>query len=553
MSFGPLPLDEAEGAILAHSVPLASGKLAKGSRLTAADIHRMRAEGIERVIVRKLHEGDRTEDEAAELLASAIRGVGFDQGPAATGRVNFYASANSLFVADKLVVDRFNRVDPAITLACLADRSDVRAGDLVATIKIIPLAVSAVSLEAALSVLEERDAFSVRAYRPHAVHLVATELPSLKRSVMDKTARVLEARLERSGSRLMGERRVPHEAEAVADALTASLSGTPSGPNALPPPLFVVFGASAVCDAEDVIPKAIRLAGGTVERVGLPVDPGNLLVLGQIGDVPVIGAPGCARSPKDNGFDWVLNRILAGSPPSSDEMAGWGVGGLLMEIPSRPLPRLAATTGAGSTTRAADLGIVVLAAGRASRMGEGAPHKLLAEFEGEALVRRVVRQAVEADCGPVFVVTGHRSADIAEALSGLDVELIDNPSYVTGMASSLRSGLMAAEAAGLPAIMVLLADMPNVASTDIQLMAKTLRKAQTPAIIRAVADGQRGNPVILPAHTFEALKALEGDIGARAVIESAGIPVIDVEIGAAARLDVDTPEAVIAAGGRLRD
>lgn len=552
MSFGPLPLDEAEGAILAHSLPLASGRLPKGSRLTAVDIARLRAEGVERVIVRKLHDGDRTEDEAAELLAAAIRSPGLDRGPAATGRVNFYASSNGLFVADKAVVDRFNRIDPAITLACLADRSDVRTGDLVATIKIIPLAVSALSLAAAISVIEESEAFSVRAYGSRAVHLIATELPSLKRSVMDKTARVLEARLERSGSRLVGEQRVRHEAQAVAVALKDSFASASADPDDLPP-LLIVFGASAVCDAEDVIPAAIRLAGGTVERVGLPVDPGNLLVLGHIGDVPVIGAPGCARSPKDNGFDWVLNAILAGLSPNSEEMAGWGVGGLLMEIPSRPLPRLAATTGVGSADRAADLGIVVLAAGRASRMGEGGPHKLLAEFEGEALVRRVVRQALDAECGPVFVVTGHRSNDVAKALSGLDVELVDNPSYATGMASSLRAGLIAAEAAGLPAIMVLLADMPNVATDDIHLMATTLRKAESPAIIRAVADGQRGNPVILPAHTFEALKALDGDIGARAVIESSGLPVIDVEIGAAARLDVDTPEAVIAAGGRLRD
>lgn len=550
MSFGPLSLDEAEGAILAHSKPLASGRLPKGTRLTAADIHRMRAEGVQQVIVRKLHEGDRTEDEAADLLASAIRGAGLDFGPAATGRVNFYASANGLFIADKAVVDRFNRVDPAITLACLADRSDVRTDDLVATIKIIPLAVSAVSLEAAVSVLQSDEAFSVRAYASRTVHLIATELPSLKRSVMDKTARVLKARLERSGSRLMGERRVPHEARVVADALKEGLATASANPDGAKP-LLIVFGASAVCDTEDVIPKAIRLAGGTVERVGLPVDPGNLLVLGHIGDVPVIGAPGCARSPKDNGFDWVLNRIVAGLSPTADEMAGWGVGGLLMEIPSRPLPRLAATTGTG--TAGSDLGIVVLAAGRASRMGEGGPHKLLAEFDGEVLVRRVVRRAVEAACGPVFVVTGHRSGDIAEALSGLDVEIIGNPSYATGMASSLRTGLIAAEAAGLPAIMVLLADMPNVAIADIQMLAQTLRKAETPAIIRAVADGQRGNPVILPAHTFEALKALEGDIGARAVIESSGLPVIDVEIGAAARVDVDTPEAVVAAGGRLRD
>ncbi|KQW28645.1 4-diphosphocytidyl-2C-methyl-D-erythritol kinase [Rhizobium sp. Root274] len=551
MSFGPLPLDEALGAILAHSIPLASGKLAKGRRLSAGDLERLRDEGVERVIVRRLEEGDRTEDEAAALLAAAIKGTGLEQGPAATGRVNFYAAANGLFVADKAAVDRFNRVDPAITLACLADRSDVRTGDLVATIKIIPLAVSAASLEAAIKALQTGEAFSVSPYRPHAVHLLATELPSLKRSVMDKTVRVLDARLERSGSLLVDERRVRHEAAAVAEALRAALAEKAGATHGLPP-LLVIFGASAVCDPEDVIPQAIRLAGGIVERVGLPVDPGNLLVLGHIGEVPVIGAPGCARSPKDNGFDWVLNGILAGLPPSSDDMAGWGVGGLLMEIPSRPLPRLAAAA-AGAETKRPDLGIVVLAAGRASRMGEGGPHKLLATFEGEALVRRVVRQAVEADCGPVFVVTGHRAEEIARSLEGLGVERVDNPAYQTGMASSLRAGLLAAEASGLPAIMVLLADMPGVATADIRHLAETLRNTEPPAIIRAVADGQRGNPVILPAHTFEALKALEGDIGARAVIESAGIPVIDVEIGAAARLDVDTPEAVIAAGGTLRD
>lgn len=550
MSFGPLPLDEALGAILAHSIPLQFGKLAKGRRLTKSDIERLRAEGIERVIVCRLEVGDRTENEAADLLASAVCGAGIERGAAATGRVNFYASTYGLFVADKTVVDTFNRVDPSITLACLADRTDVRPGDLIATIKIIPLAVSADSLALAKKALDEHEAFSVRAYRPHAVHLIATELPSLKPSVMDKTARVLVDRLARSGSRLIAERRVRHDAQAVAAALVQALADRAGKPSD-GPPLLVIFGASAVCDAEDVIPQAIRLAGGTVERVGLPVDPGNLLVLGRLGDVPVIGAPGCARSPRENGFDWVLNGILAGKPPNSDEMAGWGVGGLLMEIPSRPLPRLA--TSPAPSDQKPDLGIVVLAAGRASRMGMGGPHKLLARFDGEILVRRVVRQALEAECGPVFVVTGYRSDEIAQALTGLDIELVHNKDYATGMASSLRAGLMAAEADGLPAIMVLLADMPNVAKEDIQLLAKGLRKAEAPAIIRAVADGQRGNPVILPAHTFEALKALEGDIGARAVIETAGIPVVDLEIGAAARLDVDTPEAVIAAGGRLGD
>jgi molybdenum cofactor cytidylyltransferase len=544
--FGPIPTSEAGGAILAHSQPLASGKLGKGHRLQAGDLARLQAEGVMTVIACRLEPGDLMEDEAADRLSAVIDLHGLTRSPASTGRVNFYASANGLFRANKTLVDCFNAVDPAITLACLADRRDVRAGDLVATVKIIPLAVAGAHVAEAAAILQDSIAFQVAPYRRHRVHLVATHLPSLKPSVMDKTTRVLEARLLPSQSRLASEHRVPHRAEAVADAIRASLNDRAAAEDG--PPLIVVFGASAVADADDVIPSAIRLAGGVVDQVGLPVDPGNLLVLGHVGDVPVIGAPGCARSQKENGFDWVLNGILAGQPPDRMEMAGWGVGGLLMEIPSRPLPRQSAT----KNVDPAALGLVVLAAGRASRMGEGGRHKLLAEFEGEPLVRRSVRQAIEAGVGAVTVITGHRSGEVADVLTGLDVEVLENPDFLTGMASSLKAGLAAVEAKGLPGMMVLLADMPNVSGADIAALARAYVKSGGKAIVRAVSDGQRGNPVILPAATFEALKALEGDIGARPVIESSGLTVIDVEIGAAARLDVDTPEAILAAGGILK-
>ncbi|WP_204333402.1 hypothetical protein, partial [Proteus mirabilis] len=78
--------------------------------------------------------------------------------------------------------------------------------------------------------------------------------------------------------------------------------------------LVLVFGASAIADRRDVIPAALEQAGGEIEHLGMPVDPGNLLMVGRLGEVPVLGAPGCARSPKENGFDWVLTRLLAGLP-----------------------------------------------------------------------------------------------------------------------------------------------------------------------------------------------------------------------------------------------
>lgn len=545
MKFGPIPTSEARDAILAHSQPLASGKLSKGHRLQADDLARLQAEEVTTVIVCRLEPGDLMEDEAADRLSAVIDLRGLTRSPASTGRGNFYASANGLFRASKTLIDRFNAVDPAITLACLADRRDVRAGDLVATVKIIPLAVAGACVAEAAVILQEGIAFEVAPYRRHRVHLVATQLRSLKPSVMDKTTRVLEARLLPSGSRLASEHRVPHRAETVADAIRVSLTHNAAADDG--PPLIIVFGASAVADADDVIPSAIRLAGGVVDQVGLPVDPGNLLVLGHVGDVPVIGAPGCARSPKENGFDWVLNGILAGHPPDRVEMTGWGVGGLLMEIPSRPLPREA--------TRASlsehDLGAVLLAAGRASRMGK-AGHKLLAEFEGVPLVRRVAERALDALPGPVVVVTGHQAAEVSEALAHLPLILVDNPDFATGMASSLKTGLSAPEFAEVAGVMVLLADMPALRSEDLQRLSSAFLEAQGRAIVRAVANGKRGNPVILPRATFADLMLLEGDVGARQVIETCGLPIIDVELGAAAYIDVDTPEAVQAAGGILK-
>jgi molybdenum cofactor cytidylyltransferase len=218
-----------------------------------------------------------------------------------------------------------------------------------------------------------------------------------------------------------------------------------------------------------------------------------------------------------------------------------------MEIPSRPRPREAAR----ATLSERDLGAVLLAAGRASRMGE-AGHKLLAEFEGVPLVRRIAERALDALQGPLVAVTGHRAVEVSDALAGLPLTVVDNPDFATGMASSLKAGLSAPVLADVAGVMVLLADMPGLKVEDLERLAVAFLEAEGRAIVRAVANGKRGNPVILPRATFPDLMLLEGDVGARHVIETCGLPIIDAELGAAAHVDVDTPEAVQAAGGILR-
>ncbi|MGZ9718566.1 NTP transferase domain-containing protein [Rhizobium miluonense] len=543
MIFGEFQTAEAEGAVLAHSVRLSDGSFSKGHKLDRSDIDRLIAAGIDRVIAARIEPGDLMEDEAAEQLARAIAPDHLTFSEAATGRVNIHSAVDGLFVANRAAVDRLNSVDPAITLACLADHVPVRSGDMVATFKIIPLAVSGAKVAAGVDILRQTTVFEVKPFQPHAVSLVATELPSLKTTVMDKTARILSQRLQVAGSALQREERVAHRANTVAEAICRALEA----PDRLPK-LVIVFGASAVIDTGDVIPAAIRLAGGEVIQVGMPVDPGNLLVLGRVGDVHVVGAPGCARSPKENGFDWVLDRILAGEQPTSRDICGMGVGGLLMEIQSRPRPRDIAAKPAVLISVA----VVLLAAGKASRMGEGGAHKLLAEFDGIPLVRRSALTAMASGGSAVVTVMGHRRDDIERALGDLAVERVYNPDYASGMASSLVAGVGTRAAQKADGVLVMLADMPGVTGGDLKTMIAAFRKANGQAIVRAVSGGKRGNPVILPRSVLNAVMRLEGDVGARHIIETSGLPVIDVEIGEAAHLDVDTPEAVVAAGGVLK-
>ncbi|EPE98088.1 NTP transferase domain-containing protein [Rhizobium grahamii] len=543
MKFGSFSIDVAEGVILAHAVKLAGGNLPKGHKIESADIERLIGEGIEHVIAARIEPGDIGEDEAAGRLAGAVAPDHLRLSEASTGRVNVYSTVDGLFVANRSTVDRLNRIDPAITLACLNDHVPVRNGDMVATFKIIPLAVSGERLEMACEVLRATSAFEVKPFTSRSVSLIATVLPSLKPTVMDKTARVLSRRLTASGSHLVREARVAHDVEPVAEALRTA-SRLPDAAAKL----IILFGASAVIDDEDVIPEAIRRAGGEVVQVGMPVDPGNLLVLGRIGDVPVIGAPGCARSPKENGFDWVLDRILAGEKPSALDISGMGVGGLLMEIQARPRLREAEA----QTARVGEVVTVVLAAGKASRMGEGGPHKLLAEFDGVPLIRRSVMTAIGSQASSVVVVTGHRKDALETAVSGLNITTVHNPDYASGMASSLATGFSVEQARSADGILVMLADMPGVSTGDLDALIGAFRQSNGQSIIRAVSGGKRGNPVILPKSLFAEVLKLEGDVGARHIVETSGVPVVDVDIGDAAHLDVDTPEAVISAGGILK-
>jgi molybdenum cofactor cytidylyltransferase len=530
MKFGPVPVAEAAGAIAVHSIRKSGVVLKKGTLIGPSEVAALQSVGIGEIVVARLEPGDVSEDTAAAEIATAVAGEGVRVDRAFTGRANLFAESAGILVVDKAAIDCLNLIDESITFATLPAFKPVVAGEMIATVKIIPFAVSGAVRDASLAVARTKAPLvRVAPYRIRKVGIVSTILPGLADKVIEKTLRVTSERLAPAGATIVAERRVPHDKTALAKAIEDVLREGAE--------LVIVFGASAIADRRDVIPAAVEAIGGRIEHFGMPVDPGNLLLLAHARGRPLLGAPGCARSPKENGFDWVLMRLLAGLEVPRETISGLGVGGLLMEIVTRPQPREEPVTASDHRIAA-----VVLAAGRSMRMG--GPNKLLAEIGGKPLVRIAAEQALASRADPVIVVTGHERERVESALSGLQVRLVHNPDFATGLGSSLRSGIAAVPADADGAV-VCLGDMPQVDAALIDRLIAAFDPEKGALAAVPVIEGRRGNPVLWSRRFFPDLMAIEGDVGARALIERYGEAVAEVPLsGKAALVDVDTPEAL---------
>ncbi|MEM9278918.1 MAG: molybdopterin-binding/glycosyltransferase family 2 protein [Pseudomonadota bacterium] len=525
MKFGSFPLDETIGGILAHSQRLPDDSvLRKGTVLTEELVDVMHAASMTEVMVALPEEGDVSEDEAAKRIADLFKSISVRTDQARTGRVNFFATCNGVFRVSREVVDRINAVDPGITFATLHDYTEVNEGRMVATVKIIPYYVPSRSLEVIEAIVAPA-AISVSQYNANKVGLIFTLLPGTKHSILQKTRKVLEQRLALSGSKIVDELQVFHLQDDVADAISGMLPKCD---------MLILFGASAISDIHDVIPSAIETAGGKNIRFGMPVDPGNLMLLSEIQDKPVIGAPGCARSPAENGFDWVLQRFLAGVAVTSKDIAGMGTGGLLMETGARPHPRQKSLMKTTRTTA------VILAAGQSRRMGE--TNKMVVDFQGKPMVRHAVEAAIASKCDDVIVVTGFEPDSVHEALAGLECKMAHNAGFAEGLSTSLKTGI-ANVSSDFSAAVVLLGDMPFVTAQDINKLIDEADKNSS-HIIMATSNGKRGNPVLWPSSFFSELKDIKGDVGARHIIGANAEAVIEVELGDVASIDIDTPAAL---------
>ena len=531
MIFGEFRCEEAEGVTLAHTLNLGEKTLKKGRVLTAADIALLRQAGIDAVTGARMGEGDLDENAGAAEIAALLVGPNTETRRPYTGRCNVHAATRGVLRVDAARIDALNALDEAVAIGTLPDYALARPAQVLATVKIIPFAVTRELVERCRAIAAGGPLLRLAELQPRRAALIMGELPGMKENVFRGTVTATRNRLEGLGSRLALVLRCRHaRGEYEAKLREARAAGCD---------LLLVAGATVTKDRLDVVPAAVVAAGGAVDHFGMPVEPGNMLLLAHLGEVPLLVLPGCARSRRSNGLDCVLQRLVAGLPVGRAEIMRMGVGGLIRsplepedeeegEVESVP------AVPAGTPNVAA----LVLAAGQSSRMG--GTNKLLAGVDGVPMVLRAVNAALASKAASVTVVTGHEADQVEALLAGCRVNLVRNPDYAHGMSTSLRAGIRALPPEAEAAV-VLLADMPRVSAVHVDRLIDAF-EAQQPSIIVPRRNGQRGNPILWPRAFFAAMQNVAGDQGARGVLEAnAGrLRFVDMDDDAI-HADVDTP------------
>ena len=522
MKFANAAIRDALGGILAHSVTVEGRRIRKGRFLDEALASELQAAGVASLYVAMPEAGDVLEDDAATRVAQALGGSHLLLRPASRGRVDIVAARAGLVMLDTVTLQAVNSVDEAVTVATLPGFEPVGEGERVATIKIIPFAVPSAIVAACID-CAEAPPLALAPFSAWRTGLVMTTSPAVPSGVLDRTQSVVTARIEGFGLQLGDHARTSHQTRDLADVITRMAADHD---------IVLVYGASAISDRRDVIPAAVEAAGGVVDHLGMPVDPGNLLLLAHVGSTRVLGLPGCARSPQPNGLDLVLGRLAAGMRVTGADIQAMGVGGLLKGRPSGVLP----VAGSRKEMPAA----IVLAAGRSRRMG--GRNKLLMTIDGVPMVRHVVTALLSSGIAVIQVVTGHQADAVRGALEGCPVSFVDNAEHEAGLSTSLKAGLDALPAS-CGAAFVCLGDMPAVTDRAFGSLVRAWQGSKAKAIVVPTWNGRRGNPVLWDRSFFQAMRRVTGDAGARHLIGEYTDHVIEVAMDdGAVLIDIDTPE-----------
>ena len=522
---------ESLGSVIAQTYNLPGKTISKGTFMTSEIVDYFKEGDVQNILCAVPDNDDIHEDEAANIISNAIDKSHLYTESASTGRVNFKSRSLCLVRYERELIKKVSLVDESIAFSIVEHNQLLAKNDLIATLKIIPFFTQKKYVDQVISILAKSELFKTHSLNKKEVSLIQTSFEWQKKSMFKATSNVTRNRLEALDCSLNEEKLIRHDYNVLRSEIRSSIE------NGID--ILLISGASAIIDRSDYIPKAILSEGGEIIQYGLAVDPGNLLLIGKVGNTTVIGMPGCARSPKLNGFDWVLQLLMADIPINREELADMGAGGLLMEIASRPLPRALAKSVSKHEKKVMG---VILAAGNSTRMGKD--NKLLSYIGDAPLIRNTAIEMLKSDLDTCSVVLGYQSDKVADVIKDLNVNLILNPLWKEGQASSLRAAINTLDST-YSDLLIMLGDLPGIKSNHINSIIEEhlLTDNRKSKITIPSFKGQKGNPEIWGRSFFHDLSNLEGDVGGRTLFSEhpAAINILEMDEPWVVK-DADTPE-----------
>jgi molybdenum cofactor cytidylyltransferase len=317
-----IEIQESTGRILSSAIFRPGGKklMAKGHILREEDIRVLQSEGMERIWVAQLEEGEISEDEAVCAVAGEMACGSYNIQLAAGGRANLMTTENCCVLVDDELLRQVNCTS-GVVIATTINFSFAMAGQRIATIKSAPFAVSKSDFDGLIGMLHERGPIIQARPMQGATAAVLYCDPVNGDRARGLFESVLRQKLERFGIRSHASLAVLENEEHVSRGMQHLLRAKPS--------VVLVASTTAPAGPSDVVGLAMEKIGCQIERFLAPVEPGNLLLMGYRDEVPIMSAPGCFRSLKPNVIDLMLPPMLARYRVSKWEVACLGHGGLL--------------------------------------------------------------------------------------------------------------------------------------------------------------------------------------------------------------------------------
>ena len=329
-----IPVEEAVGAVLPHDMTkIVPGEFKgvgfkKGHIIREEDIGELKKIGKNFIYVLDLPEGQLHEDDAALRIAQAISGENIEWTFPKEGKSTLLSKLDGLLTIETDRLLDINRLEH-IAVATIRTMTPVRAGQVVAATRVIPLAIAESGIRQVEQIAQRSPVLRVRPYRKLKVGAVVTGTEVYQGLIKDGFDEFVGTKVEMYGCDLTKKIIVPDDADAIADAISQLLK---SGCE-----LVLTTGGLSV-DPDDVTPSGIKQAGANVINYGSPVFPGAMVLYAEHGDVPILGLPACVYYARTTILDILLPRILAGEGIVPDTFAQMGHGGLCRECETCHFP-----------------------------------------------------------------------------------------------------------------------------------------------------------------------------------------------------------------------